>query len=154
MKIRTAHVDDFKRIEPLLLEVEHHHARLEPEIFQAIDGYDCEHFNDLVANEYEVLFYAEINHEVAGVLIAVEREFPPLPLFVGGKFVVVEELSVTERFRRKGVAKALMAAAEEWARSRGVQHMQLSVWEKNTVAIALYESLDYKPKLIRYYKDL
>lgn len=154
MKIKVANKDDFKRIEPVLLEVEHYHVALEPEIFRQVDSYDQNYFNQVIENENQTIFYAEIGREIAGVLIAIEKEYPQIPIFVGGVYVEVEELSVTKRYRRMGVAKALMAHVEKWAISRGCTTMQLSVWARNTGAVAVYEKLGYRKKLVRYTKSL
>lgn len=154
MEIKVANKDDFKRIEPVLLEVEHHHVKLEPEIFRWVDAYDQNYFNHVIENQNQAIFYAEIGREIAGVLIAIEKEYPPIPSYVGGMYVEVEELSVTKRFRRMGVAKALMAHVETWAISRGCATMQLSVWARNTGAVEVYEKLGYRRKIIRYTKSL
>lgn len=154
MEIKVANKKDFERLEPVLVEVELHHVALEPEVFQPITAYDNDHYNTLIDNYNEIVFYAEINGAVAGVLIAVEREYLPLPIYVGGAFVEVNELSVSKEFQRMGVGKALMERAELWAKSRGHSKMKLGVWAKNQGAVRFYEELGYTPELIRYRKKL
>ena len=46
--------------------------------------------------------------------------------------------------RRKGIGRALMEAAEAWARAVGVSKLELSVFVHNTPAINLYERLGYR----------
>jgi [ribosomal protein S18]-alanine N-acetyltransferase len=58
-------------------------------------------------------------------------------------------LMVARGFRRQGVGRALMAAAEEWARGVGVHKIELHVFPYNTAAIALYEHLGYEREGLR-----
>jgi L-phenylalanine/L-methionine N-acetyltransferase len=46
--------------------------------------------------------------------------------------------------RRRGIGRALMEAAEEWAREVGILKLELHVFPYNHAAIALYESLGYE----------
>jgi RimJ/RimL family protein N-acetyltransferase len=47
-------------------------------------------------------------------------------------------------YRRRGVGRALMQAAEEWAREVGVHKLELHVFPYNDAAIALYEEMGYE----------
>ncbi len=58
-------------------------------------------------------------------------------------------LMVAQGFRRRGVGRALMAAAEDWARGVGVRKIELHVFPYNEPAIALYEDLGYEREGLR-----
>jgi RimJ/RimL family protein N-acetyltransferase len=58
-------------------------------------------------------------------------------------------LMVAKTHRRRGVGRALMAAAEDWARSVGILKVELHVFPGNSAAIALYESLGYRREGLR-----
>jgi RimJ/RimL family protein N-acetyltransferase len=58
-------------------------------------------------------------------------------------------LMVAEAFRRRGAGRALMVAAEEWARGVGVRKIELHVFPYNEAGIALYESLGYEREGLR-----
>lgn len=47
-------------------------------------------------------------------------------------------------FRRTGVGRGVMAAAEAWAASIGVRHLVLSVVDDNAGAVTLYRGLGYR----------
>lgn len=51
---------------------------------------------------------------------------------------------VADTHRRRGVGRALLAAAADWARDVGIAKLELSVFPHNTAAIALYEELGYE----------
>jgi ribosomal protein S18 acetylase RimI-like enzyme len=50
-------------------------------------------------------------------------------------------LAVAPDQRRTGLGRALMAAAEDWLRTRGAPKLQLMVREDNSAALDFYESL-------------
>ena len=58
-------------------------------------------------------------------------------------------LMVAADWRRRGVGRALMLGAEEWARGAGVRKLELHVLPNNEAAIALYESLGYEREGVR-----
>ena len=53
------------------------------------------------------------------------------------------DIEVDDRSRGRGYGRALLTAAEEAARSRGIAALELNVVGGNTAAIALYESAGY-----------
>jgi putative acetyltransferase len=52
-------------------------------------------------------------------------------------------LMVAAHERRRGVGRALLAAAEAWARETAVEKLELHVLPHNSAAIALYEEVGY-----------
>lgn len=66
----------------------------------------------------------------------------------------VEVLAVDPGARGRGVARALMEAAESWARAQGFARISLNVWVQNERARGLYEHLGYGPETMHYLKAL
>lgn len=62
---------------------------------------------------------------------------PPAP----ADALYVDALATDSRFRRQGVASALLAAAAQQARERGLRAVALDTAERNRPAQALYESV-------------
>jgi len=64
-------------------------------------------------------------------------------------------LAVDPEQRRRGLGRALIAAVEDAARTRGARHMQLELREDNGAAEALYKSLGYRHHgtWLAYYED-
>ncbi len=56
----------------------------------------------------------------------------------------IEDLFITEKFLRKGIATKLILAAKEKVNSQGFRKLQLSVNTKNKGALKLYEKLGFK----------
>ena len=66
----------------------------------------------------------------------------------------IEVLAVDPAAQGRGVARALMHAAESWAREQGFERISLNVWVQNERARGLYEHLGYEPETMHYLKDL
>lgn len=63
-------------------------------------------------------------------------------------------LAVTEEAEGQGVGRALMAAAEEWARERGYRLLALEVFAANQRARAFYQRLGYQEETLKLVKEL
>lgn len=77
----------------------------------------------------------------------------------GAAFVALHEgtamlhaLSVAPEFRRKGLARAMMAEAVRWARAEGAERLALVVKQANEGANALYRSLGMEPVCAYHYR--
>jgi len=66
----------------------------------------------------------------------------------------LEAIAVAKEAEGKGVAKALLAAAEGDAMRQGAQTMTLHVISTNTRARGFYERAGYNGEMIRYIKSL
>lgn len=66
----------------------------------------------------------------------------------------VADLAVMEGARRVGVGRALMRAAEAWARERGLPVLSLDVWSTNQGARTFYRRLGYRPESLCLIKEL
>lgn len=68
----------------------------------------------------------------------------------------VEGWYVAENHRHKGIAKVLLAAAEDWARSQGCFEMGSDTWIDNEVSQRVHEALGYEvvDRCVHYRKTL
>lgn len=64
----------------------------------------------------------------------------------GIKTVCLDNIYVLPEGRRRGIAKELFLAVENWARAQGAVRLDLHVWDFNKNALALYEAMgmDYQ----------
>lgn len=56
----------------------------------------------------------------------------------------ISSMAVDKRFRRQGIAKALLRGAEEIAREAGLQHLYLTALAQDDVAVNLYQNMGYE----------
>jgi RimJ/RimL family protein N-acetyltransferase len=84
------------------------------------------------------VYVAEVDGQLAGRLSLARDQNP------ASRHVADLGLMVDERFRRRGVGRALLERAVEWARGHGVAKLELHVFPWNEPAIALYESFGFQ----------
>jgi ribosomal protein S18 acetylase RimI-like enzyme len=88
--------------------------------------------------------------ERAGYVFATTRH----DYFTRAAHAHVEVIAVTPEAERRGVARALMDAIEQWAKRRGYKWVTLNVFDRNARAKALYDSLGYEVETVHYRKEL
>ena len=86
---------------------------------------------------HAAVFVAEAAQGVVGRL-SITRDPHP-----ASEHVADLGLMVAKEYRRLGIGRGLIEAAETWARGVGVRKVELHVFPHNEAAIALYESLGY-----------
>ena len=98
----------------------------------------------------EALFVAEEQGELLGFihLKTVVDYFSQEPIAHNSDVVVAATAE------GKGVGKALMSSAEDWARTCGYTMVQLHVLTDNTRARSMYERLGYSAEWLKYIKRL
>ena len=100
--------------------------------------------------EHAVILVAESmpGGERAGYVFATTKH----DYFTRASHAHVEVIAVEEGAERRGVARDLMDAIEQWAKRRGYRWVTLNVFDRNTRARALYDRLGYLPETIHYRK--
>jgi ribosomal protein S18 acetylase RimI-like enzyme len=74
--------------------------------------------------------------------------------FSGKPHGYIANLAITKEAEGKGVGRALMSAAESWAKEKGFAFMSLFVFATNQHARAFYEKLGYEEDSLRLTKQL
>jgi GNAT superfamily N-acetyltransferase len=80
-------------------------------------------FASQLRSTMEAIFLAELDGGVIGVLRCVESVGSPL--LDPARYAYVSSVYVMPEARRRGVLRALLAAADRWARARGLVQMRL-----------------------------
>jgi ribosomal protein S18 acetylase RimI-like enzyme len=95
-----------------------------------------------------IIFVARDN----GLIVGFTQLYPSFSSVSMKRAWILNDLFVDEAFRKKGVAKLLMGAAENFARETESVRIVLSTQISNMAAQSLYESLGYiKNKDFCYY---
>ena len=144
--IRPATMDDYERISNILEESDAIHYAAEPDYFKppSESRRSRSYMEQVLSSEDSTILVAEEHGDVVGVLFLFIRTPPEASIFRHRRFVVIETIAVEESWRSLGIGSALLAKAESWAKAKGVKHLELSVWEFNQRALALYEKTGYR----------
>jgi ribosomal protein S18 acetylase RimI-like enzyme len=98
------------------------------------------------------LLVAEVDGEIAGYFYgSVEERDWALLL---EEHAAVHDVFVDARFRRRGVARALMLEAIRLFDARGAKRVVLGTAKQNAEGQALFESLGFRPTMIEMTRDL
>jgi len=140
MDIRVATEKDLDTIEALFEDLDALHRDRLPNRFRAPTepARSREHLNGLFIEPSAILIADD-----TGFIHVTLREPPPLPIFVPRRFVRIENIIVAARARRRGIGRALFAAAESWAKDRGATELELTVYTANHEALAFYRALGF-----------
>ncbi len=122
--------------------------RLEQECFE-IEAFSAHQLQYLINTRTAISFVAEYEGNFAGFVIGLtnRNRF--------GKYGRVYTLDVDDRYRRKGIASALLTALNERMRQAGCTKCFLEVKLDNTRAIPLYEKMGFERSRIvpNYYSS-
>ncbi|MGC1379726.1 MAG: GNAT family N-acetyltransferase [Candidatus Baltobacteraceae bacterium] len=100
-----------------------------------------ERLYDIVANQSHVTLIAERDGRRAGFLFLLD-DLPDEVTALPQGFVAY--MAVEPKWRGSGIGAALLAAAEDEAKRRGLPYMALMVTEENAPARTLYERRGYR----------
>ena len=78
-----------------------------------------------------------------GHLVGFTQLYPSFSSVSMKRVWILNDLFVEDSYRKKGIAKSLISAAENFARETGAVRIILSTQVSNTTAQSLYESLGY-----------
>jgi ribosomal protein S18 acetylase RimI-like enzyme len=95
------------------------------------------------------VFVAVDGEQIVGVVHAAERKH-----FTGQVDAYVGELITAAGQERRGIARALMQAAEEWGAARGLDYLTLETGMLNYSARAFYQALGYLEEDVRFTKQI
>ena len=144
--IRRATIEDYAGICAILATTDAIHHVSEPAIFlpSSESARPLALVEQWLADPNWAIYVADDEQQIIGVLFLTERRTPDHHLLKSRRYVVVDTLAVAEGWRSQGIGRALMQQAEIWAKERGIPEIELSVWEFNQRALALYEKLGYR----------
>jgi GNAT superfamily N-acetyltransferase len=149
-------VAHLKGIQACLIELQDFERLLDPRLpsgAEIVDHYiprmldRCTQCNGLV-------LVAELNEEVAGfatILATVQSaEIEEGDIEYG----LVSDIVVASKYRKRGIGRKLLEAAESYAKSNGVRWLRIGVLAENHSADGLYDSMGFKKFYIEREKEL
>ena len=127
---------------------------------------DFSHLTETVeryfSRETPLLWVELDNPEASPTVVHLPQSHPVACLWLGNAVDQVQGdrhahvflLYVMPEHRRRGIAKALMRHAEDWARARGDFQIGLQVFQSNQSALGLYHQLGYQTQSLWMVKPL
>jgi GNAT superfamily N-acetyltransferase len=135
----------------LRIHYEFDHDRFMRPVADAEEGYAW--FLGTQLNEEDALvLVADVGSRLAGYLYAAIEPRNWKELREEAAFI--HDILVVETDRKIGIARALMAEALAWARSRGAPRMLLWTATPNEAARRLFEGLGFRPTMVEMTREL
>ncbi len=148
MEIRTAVPEDM----PALLELTHmlydEAARLQPYNYRPADP-QKEALLPFLTSPDRTILLAEHDGTPAGLAALAEQRTESLCYVTPHRYARLVDLIVRADLREIGIGSSLLDAAKDWARSRGLEHLELNTLPENRDAARLYERNGFESSLIR-----
>ena len=156
MNIRRACTGDIPRLFELLLQVNNVHADGRPDLFKSDrTKYSVNELETLVVDDSKPIFVSVDDADVAlGYAFCRFEVIDNGSNLVPGKDLYIDDICFDEKCRGRGLAKALFAWVEDFARREGCRRITLHVWECNPVAAAFYAGRGMKPYFTALEKTL
>ena len=143
--IRRASPKDYGGLCGIFAEVDALHREALPHVFREPRGpaRTRAYILGVLADEDATILVAQSGEDIVGLVKVNIREALDYSIMVPRRYAEISSLVVKESVRRLGVGRALMEEAHRWARDKGVNQVELTVWEFNQGARIFYEPLGY-----------
>ena len=153
--IRAATAADYPAMLALEKQVFGLHYQNRPDMFRWRDTpLEPERWEAMLRDSTYILLLAEEDGVAVGQAVAFERAFESHPVFCDRRWLEIDDICVAEGCRGRGVGTALFAELKRRALSRGLDHLELTVWAFNGDARRLYERLGLRSRIDRLEMDI
>ena len=140
--IRSAKLSDYDSLCRLFEEENRFHVQLVPAYVRATtDVLTREELQAFLESQTQHLVVCAGATDLIGVILISLQDQREDRWKPARRIGYIEELTVAADARGQGIGKLLMQAAREWVLSKGVQTIELHVWEANVPAQRFYERL-------------
>lgn len=143
MEIRLAESKDIPGICVLYNEFYIYNAGQQPRYYKKATE-TGKYPKSVIENDSEDIFIAVDGNTVIGLIHITEEKTLPYDCLVQHRFALVVDLFVRDSFRNKGVGGQLFETAKQWAKTRGLDYIELNVLAENINGIRFYEHKELK----------
>jgi GNAT superfamily N-acetyltransferase len=144
ISVRRAQLDDLSAIVELRLALlrEYNDNPLYGNLRPDVEDRAHTLYRAQLASTHDTIFVAEIDGRIVGVMRCVDT--PSSPLFFPERYCYVSSVYVRPTERRKGVLRALLAAADRWCEANGIAEMRLHNSATAVVAEQAWSALGFE----------
>lgn len=138
IKIRQAKPDDWQTIQSLNAEVFTNDKDNDPDMDQnwPFSDFGIKYYQKLANGTYGHCFIAEIDNSVVGYVALAKKTFG----YRNSKYLEIENIGVSYKYRSKGIGKELMRKVEDFAREQRYHKLYVQAFWGNTKAVKYYKS--------------
>lgn len=155
-EIREFKAQDRDALNACIRELQEHERQFEPRM-KSYEMIADSYLDNLLARCAETsgrILVAETQGEVVGYVCVNAEEPNTDEDEVAYDYALVADIVVTRAHRGQGIGKALLEAAEHYAKNRGARWLRIWVLAQNAGAQALYQRSGFTPRLTELEKTL
>ncbi len=135
LMINIVETTDYNLLARLNEEIQTLHNVLLPKIFkpyeqEAVIGF----FKTSLNNENATAFVAFENDAPVGYVLLFIMNIPSNPFQYSRSYILIDQISVLQKYRGKGIGKQLLGASYAFAKAHYIEHLELNHWTLNDSA--------------------
>lgn len=151
MTVRPAGVGDDHALAALNRFVHDVHLARRPDYFKTARADEAAAwFRDQLGKPTTAAWIAEDDRAPIGYVLTFFHERAGNPFRHARRWCEIDQIAVDPAWRRRGIGRALMGAALEASRARGVHDVELFSWAFNTEAQALFRGFGFEPRVVAF----
>ncbi len=152
--IRKAVWGDLSNILKIKKQTHQIYVEKRPDIYVDSEILYTEHFlKSFFANDQKIILVALLDNEIVAYSF-LECVHVQLPMMAERKYTYIHDFSVSEKYRRQGVATLMLKYIETYTIRKGVSKIELAVHLFSEEAVKLYEKNGFNSRAIRMEKEL
>jgi GNAT superfamily N-acetyltransferase len=107
-------------------------------------------FRSLLQKPAVLIWIAEEDGVPVGYVSALLHEREETPFCSARRWCEIDQIAVDDKWRRRGIARALIERALTEVCRRGVREVEMSTWSFNEAAHHAFRQLGFAPQVIRF----
>lgn len=143
MNTRIAISDDLPSLKKLYDEFYAYNAEHQPNY--CLPAIESGHYpQSVIDGDGGDIFVVEVKGAIVGFIHVEKDETPPFPSVAPHKFASIIDFFVKPQYRKRGMGKALLESAKEWARERRLDYIELLALKENKIGQKFYERENFE----------
>lgn len=144
--IRNARLDEYKRVETIMKQVQQMHIDWRPDIYKYSKTVLPLEVYEQAVND-KTFFVAEYKENIVGILFIVFRHIES-PNQMTRNIIFVDSMAVDEKYRGKGIGHAFFNFLKDLRNEKRYDGIELQVNAKNKAAYEMYLKCGFTDKSI------
>lgn len=145
MTVRFAKENELGRVNELREQVNALHVAGKPDVFKPGFPKELQNYVNEIWNDPDKdIVVAELDGVVCGYAVINYVNRTENPYMFERRYLDIDEFGVDEGFRRRGAATDMIAFIRALAAEKGLNRVELNMWEFNADALRFYEAAGFK----------
>lgn len=118
----------------------------------ALDGFENVYLQQMIKSDEKLALVALDGVKPVG--FALSEIEPPSLGFKREKYGAIEQVAITESYRRKGVGEKLVSEIMKWFKSKNIQRVELETTAQNVLANSFWQKHGFTVYGHKLYKEI